>query len=275
MAELVTQDPTPAPESPRPEPVVLDRAAPSEPDETRLRQYVRDRYGIEDDPDAYQVKRAQWAQAEQAAALVPQYEAALRHFMSQTPASAPAAPAAPAPPAPDDGTPVTRAQLKQLNEYWQSTMARVAREMDERVATHLSTRELAAVARRTVEEEYPEAFEPGSELNKLAAAIWEGYPPAIQQHPDASRMAAEQAAGRLGIGPKSRRTPAGPPPAARQAAVAAQSADKGGRRSGEPSESVSLTAQDKRLMESMGLTDERAFRAAKAARAAGKNLVAR
>lgn len=263
---------TSRPDEPKPQPppeavaAPTSTAAPTEPrpDEDAVRRVLKEALGTDDLASV----RRRLAEADV-------FEEALRAVTAQAEAP-PTAPAAPPATPRDDEEELARLArldpwqaLKRVTERQRLEMARMAALAEQRGAwrakAELTTREFAA----RLQQEWPEAYDPSHELYRMAAVIYHReMTPAERALPHGFYVAAERAAARLGLPPRSRRATE---PSRTTEARAQNVSGRGSRPT--PSEEVGseLTAEEKRRLEIMGVSPE-VYRKAKAARKAGRNL---
>lgn len=271
------------------EPVVVPRSTPAattpppaEDFEAKARAYVRDRYGIEDDPDAFKTKhrtvteRASQAEhwertAQQMARVAQAYQG-----QSQVQRQPQPQPQQPDPSQlrelwridPYEGW--TRAHNELMGQF-QTLLARHAQGVDRLTQERANQQQAAASWNAKLGEEYPEAWEPGHDLHKLGRRIFEGWSPQRQAEPDAAYVAASMAAAQLGLAPKARRRAPQEPV---EDEVAAQNAERGSRRPSptrDPNDPPKLTDEERRMAKAANI-DPKVMAQMKQARAGKKNV---
>lgn len=265
-----------------PAPIPGPGAVPAADEEVRFKQRLKEQYGIDDDPTTFKTKREKWSKAEEE---IPQYQATLtaliQHYKQQEElAAAMAPPQAPATPAvrPEDEEERLRTIMK-LDPY--EGMKRVLAKKDQEYETKLQQvqqssvqqGERAAVYHQTlrrskeiVDQNWPEANDPNSELFKQGYRIFhQEMSPQEQHDPRSFLIATERAAGRLGVAPKPRRGSS-----TRRESVAAQSVSRHGSRPSDAEDEAPLTAAQQRVVEKMGVTEKVYREALKNRRATAK-----
>jgi hypothetical protein len=263
-------------------PVPQGGAVPEADEEVRFKTRLKERYGIDEDPDTYKSRRAQWAKAEEE---IPQYQATLTQLVNyykqqEELRQAMAPPAAPAQPGLDEERLRTIAKLDPY-EGMKRVLALKDQEYDQKLqqVQHASVQqgERAAMYHQTlrrskeiVDQHWPEANDQNSELFKMGYRIFhQEMSQAEQQDPRSFLIATERAAGRLGVPPKSRRGSS-----TRRESLAAQSVSRGGGKAPETTdEERPLTSAERNVMSKMEVSEKvyrEAIKNRKAAMAAKK-----
>jgi hypothetical protein len=195
--ETVPQGTPPAPATPAPAPEIP---------EERLRALVKERWGIDDEPESYKSKRQQ---EREALDTIPRYQAALTELARRAQA---AQPKEPEPKELDEATLRDQARLdpwvaiqyvrQRDQQAYQSEIQDLKRQVYGR-----EFRDLEKAGFGQIEKNWPEAYDKTSELHKEGQRILlQEMSEQERLHPHAALIATERAAGRLGIPPKSRRT---------------------------------------------------------------------
>ncbi len=257
----------------KPEPIAPAPVA-AEPDEATLRKYVREKWGIEDDPDTYKGKAAKWREYEE---KIPQYEQALgvasqiiRTYQGQP------APQAGAPP---QATPDEEAQLRELARidpwaYDQRVQGKrrqeIVGEAEQRAYARLQYDRISEQAGQALATHWPEAYDTTSDLHKLGRQIYYQEMSDLERaHPHGFYVATERAAGRLGLAPKGRRSPV----VDKADEVGSQNVERRGSRApaSEPDDLPRLTAREQEMVERTNV-DPKVFARMKKARMEKKNV---
>ena len=238
--------PAPSPAAPAPEPVDPDAAH---------KTWLKERGLDPDHLDEYRAAREQLPRHQQALVLAQELlKQAYPERPAPQPFGAPAEPAAAAPVTP---------------EYIQSLLARHARGVDEIVAHRLTSQKAAETADQRLRQEWPEAYDASTDLHKEGMKIyWQEMSDAERASPMGHLVATERAAGRLGLGPTSRRGP--DVVSGKSAESAGQNVGRGGRRPAEE-ELPKLTARERSMAEAMEI-DPKRFAEMKKHRQSGANV---
>jgi hypothetical protein len=241
---------------------------PAADEEVRFKTRLKELYGIDEDPETFKSKRQKWTKAEEE---IPQYQATLtaiiNHYKQQEALAAAMAPPQAAPPvgpSPEDEEERLRTIMK-LDPY--EGTKRILAKRDEQWAGHLEQVQQAAAqqgerstvyhqtlrrSKEIVDQNWPEANDPNSELFKMGYRIFhQEMAQSEQQDPRAFLIATERAAGRLGMPPKSRRGSS-----SRRESIAAQSVSRGRTRPPDESDEEPLTAAQQRVVEKMGVSEK-------------------
>ena len=248
-----------------------EKVPPVEDEETKFRARVKERYGIEDEPEQWKEKTTRWQQAEQVAAqqaqALQEHQQALQ-LAAHRRAAMEQQGRREAPP-PKLETEDELRELSRIDPYtgmqkllqrergqWQSLMARGFQDLHGTVQSTIGPMAETMLARQraeteqTLEHAYPEAFEQGSDLFKMTQQIYYGETdPQSRLFPGSMSAAVERAAGRLGIAPMSRRGATSD----RAASSDAQSAERGSRRPQGDDVLPRLTEKEDALADDFGL----------------------
>lgn len=266
--DVVVPAPAPAPASAEPE-------IP----EARLRAYVREKYGVEDDPDTWKTKHREVVErasrADAAEQRASQYEAYIRAAQAQQPRQV--VPPLTAQPSETDMRELARIDpyeayqrmFSREREQWQSLLARHARGVDELVQAREHTSRIQQQFLTRLQEEYPEAYDGRTTLHKRGAEIYrDELSPEQRNAPNGAYIAARMAAAEIGLMPKAKRGASAVDPSE----LAGQSVDRGSRRPS-PAEvdAPKLSDREKHIAEVMGV-DAKVMAQAKSAKANKQNL---
>lgn len=268
MSEPEVQPGSPAPVAP---------PAPPEPSpeqiEAAAKAWLKDKHGIED-PTEIDTYRARARQADE-------YERVLRQPPRQY-----VQPQAPPPPAQPAGQ-LTREEWQEIEQLGRINPAaatvrimaireqeREAREAQQRqqhtsqtvamISAAQAFRDGQARAEKYIRDEFPEALDGRSKLNKEAARVWDAMP-WLAQYGDGMQTATQIAASNLGELPRSKRAA----PAPSRDEIDAQSPERGTRRPSKADDDTPPTAREKRIASQMGI-DPKKFRARRAELAAAE-----
>lgn len=241
-------------------------------DETKVRAYLKDKYGIEDDPDTFKGKVAKWRQVEEEFPKYQQFAQEVIKYVN-TPNDEPTRPqpkATPAVPADE----IDEEELRKLarldpfdatKRYTEYREAKLRKEFDERTRQTMQFADGRVRAEQAREQhnqwvvsEWPEARDQSSELYKTGQMIFQQEMSDLdKRRPDAFRISIERAAARQGIPPASRRKPA----EATSDDIASQSVERrGSRKDVTPAgdadgwKKLKLNAREEEMVEQMGIT---------------------
>jgi hypothetical protein len=159
----------------------------------------------------------------------------------------------------------------EIEKYKEAHNSQRMQALEQKTFGALAQREYATQEERAetyVRAEYPEAYDQRTALHREGKAVYQSMPE-LQRRGDGFQIATEIAAGRLGLAPKSRR-PA-PPDKDDMAAQTLERGTKKPPRGDAKDDGVTLNAREKKMLASGGI-DEKTFKAAKAARKAGKDI---
>lgn len=181
-------------------------------DETRVREYLKTKYGIEDDPETFKKKRETWTQAE---TELPKYQGALKQVYDYLTLQA-NQPASTAEGILDEEKLRQKALLdpygatKEYVEYRDKQYNKQVEEREERLLRRINEAiggaRSAEAGRTRLMRDWPEAYDENSELHKLGKSIYHNeLSPTVRSLPDSFVIAAEMAAARLGLAPKGKR----------------------------------------------------------------------
>lgn len=268
-----------------PDPLVVNRTEPDPPppeeevsDEVG-RRWLKAKFG-QDDPEAF---RTRLAEADEARESIPQYQRAVgdlvRKLTEIQEAPPPRDPNRRATPEEDEAELERVARLdpwkaiKQMQKQGRMEMARMAALAEERGARRAKDEMEGRDYASRLMSEWPEAYDDKHELYQTAGRIFQGeMSDAERKTPQGFFAAAERAAARLGIPPKSRRNR----PAEPTRDTTALSSQNVSRRGTKPDkvegDTTELTPKEKSRLKAMGI-DEKVYRTARAARKAGQNVV--
>ena len=196
-------DEKPVPTTPETPPA----APPEIPDEV-LRAKVKERWGIDDDPDTYKSKRQQ--EREQLD-TIPRYQAALTELARRAQAAQAARTQQEQPKELDEATLRDQARLDPYVaiQYTRQQDRQAYDEKFQRLEQAFYAREWQASADRAnnqLAEMWPEAHDKTSDLHKEGLRIFQSFSPEEQNRPDSGLRATQMAAGMLGLPPKSKRS---------------------------------------------------------------------
>lgn len=240
------------------------QAAPD--DETKFKTWLKEKYQIEDDPDTFSKKRANWQKSEEE---LPQYQSTLTALIQHIKDQEEAAVRAPVKGAVEDEEERLRTIAKldpyegakryfakkeqELEEKFKSVTVQAAQESERAVMRREGLRR----AHDIVKQQWPEAFDPNSELHKMGKQIYQQeMSQAEQMHPMAFLIATERAAGRTGVAPKGKRGNSN------RRDVAAQSVTRDRVKADSPDvDDKPLTARQKQVAQGLGV-DEKVYKAA-------------
>ena len=246
----------------------------------RFKKRLKDEYGIEDDVETFKEKRARWQRSEEE---IPQYQATLNAVVAHYRAQEEQAAKAPVRQAvePADEEEQIR-NLSKLDPYEGAKrfFAKKEKEFDAKIQQ--AREEGVNVAQRTtleretlrrsrdiVEANWPEAFDPKSELFKMGHRIFnQEMSDDEKRDPRSFLIATERAAGRVGLAPKGRRSGVN-----RRADASAQSVSRGATKPPSEDEAEApLTARQRKIIEGLNV-DEKTYRAARKNRQAQKKKI--
>jgi hypothetical protein len=250
---------------------------PAEPDETTLRRYVKEKYGIEDEPEAYKGKAARWQQLE---TEFPKYQQAVGVAKTVIEAYQRAGQTKPTGQADDDEAALRElARIDPYEAYRRLEAKRTAVAADERrqlieeasqqgYARYRNDQEHER-ASSALREAWPEAYDTSSELHKVGMQIYHREMTDWERAlPNAHYTATERAAGRLGLAPKARRSNVD-----KTIEVESQNVGRGARRPvADEGDEVKLTQRERDMAEAGGV-DPKIFAKTLAAKRAGRNIV--
>lgn len=232
----------------KPVPTTPEPTTPPEiPDEV-LRAKVKERWGIEDEPDAWREKRRQ---EREALDTIPRYQAALTELARRAQAAQ-----APATREPDEATLRDQARLDPwvaIQHVRQQDRQAFQSELQE-VKQTLYAREWQSHAERAntqLAEWWPEAHDKTSDLHREGLRIFQSMSPEEQARPDSGLRATQMAAGLLGLPPKPKR---GAETRAVADEVAGQRAERGSRAPKAEAETPKLDARQAKIAKVFGVS---------------------
>lgn len=266
------------------DPEILEKDKPPEVEipEERFRSYLKDKYGIEDDPDTYKGRVTKWKEAEES---VPQFQTALVTLYQRLQARELGI-EKDAPPVKDEPE-VDFNQLREFAKYdplgamakWDEIKSRKATkeretqhaQLMEAVRREVGAGDIARTAAEQLRAQWPEAYDKDHELHKMGREIyWRELSPAERQSPNSFLRAAEVAAARLGLPPKSKRV--APKEVDVDAEVDAQDVSSNSKKPRkDPEDNIKVSEREKKMLSVMGL-DEKTFKKVRAANKAGRDL---
>jgi len=247
------------------------QAAPDE-FESKFKARLKEKYGIEDDPDTFKSKREKWTKAEEE---LPQYQSTLNALIEHIKAQEAAAVQEPVKKVEDDEERLRTIAKLDPYEGAKRYFAKKEQELEAKfkeVSTQASQQSQAAVLHREglrrahdiVREQWPEAFDTNTDLHKMGKQIFQNeMSQSEQQHPMAFLIATERAAGRVGMAPKNRRSTSA------RRDVAAQSVSRDRVKAPDLDDETPLNSRQKEVIEKMGV-DEKTYREARKNRAKKK-----
>lgn len=247
--------------------------------DSQYREYVKSKYGVEDDPDTFKTKYQKMREAEE---KLPVYEATLVKVFETIQEQDEQNRRSQLPPQDREEEELVRlasvnpvAGIKKVRE-----LERTAREQDaikllyatdQLIAHRMNSRQGTQTSAASLREDWPEAYDKNSELHQLGKYIYQNEMSNSERQSSTGFLAAtERAAGRLGIPPRSKR----PATTVARDMESIEHQDVRGSKStraAKEDDSVALTSREKKMIVNMGL-DEKKFKLAKSARAEKRNI---
>jgi hypothetical protein len=236
-----------------------DKPVPAADEETQRRTWLKEKYGIEDDPDTFKTRRATWSKAEEE---IPQYQATLTALIQHVRDLEGSKVAAPVQTAPADDEERLRT-ISKLDPYegMKRYFSNFEKKIDEKISgvqAYSQKSSEAAVVRREsmrrsydiVKENWPEALDTATELHKTGRQIYQQEMSDWEKnHPQAFLIATERAAGRLGLAPSPKRRKVD-----RSASAAAQSVSRDRVKPPSDDDDEPLSNRQKQVSEAMGVS---------------------
>lgn len=244
------------------------QAAPEDEFEKKFQARLKEKYGIEEDPDTFRSKREAWTKAE---AELPQYQQTLQQVIQYVKENEERFVQKAVQQAPEQDDEERLRALGKLDPYemQKRVLAKKEQELEAKMQQYSQQSVQQAEYQRNrmeglrraheqVTQSWPEAFDQNSPLHKEGKKIFQQeMSPGEKEHPMAFLIATERAAGRLGIAPKGRRGNS-----ARREQVAAQSVSRDAvRADGPDDDDKPLNARQKQVAAGIGV-DEKTYKAA-------------
>lgn len=257
----------------------VQRVPRAEVSDEQYREYVKSKYGLDDDPETFKTKYQKMREAEE---KLPVYEATLTKVFETIREQDEQSRISQLNPQDKEEEDLVRlasvnpvAGIKKVRE-----LERTAREQDaikllyatdQLIAHRMNSRQSSQSSATSLREDWPEAYDKTSELHQLGKYIYQNEMSDSERQSSTGFLAAtERAAGRLGIPPKSKR----PATSVARDTESIEHQDVRGSKStraAKEDDSVSLTSREKKMIVNMGL-DEKKFKLAKSARAEKRNI---
>lgn len=248
-------------------------------EEAKIKVYLKEKYGIEDDPDTFKTKMARAREAE---AALPRYHATLEALVQAAEEAEQNAPKQAVSNAQDpDDEARQDARIFQADPYegTKRVLGRRDAAIEERIESakeeaaneaerRIIARDMAREASGQVRNQWPEAFDRSSKLHLLGKHIFQNeMSDTEKRHPRSFLIATERAAGRLGLAPRHLRADNNPREDAEEQNVSRQSR----RPRSTDADDGKLTAKQQKIAAIMDLDPKQYAKVAKARRE-GRNL---